>query len=898
MTLNRVFASLILLLFACPIFAQEVCDNGIDDDGDGMIDLNDPECACNGIDIIVPASLFPNPSFEINNCRPGIGKANCAEGWVNPSEASPDYYDRCDVSISSVIPIAPCPMPQGDKCFGITDIFSNSLTRKEYVGTRLTSALEAGEDYILSFWVGFVQTPHNSFTSPTTNFAVFGNTRGDVINVPFDGLDCPTNATVDSFGTLINPWQELLVSRIEDVNDDGWEQVRIEFTPAFDFEAILIGPSCVRSPGANYYFLDNLVLSRRDEFSTDFIVVSSGSACNNDMVLGVPDLTDDMNISYQWYKDNVALVGETNVNYTVEPLPMGNGNYVCVISNAFGCMMSDAFVIDENKPEVAFDAPTGICPGTRVRIGLQDNYASYEWANGLGNSDAIMVSQPDDYQVTVVDNNGCEAIGTYTLSEYVDVQYTRSVSEESAPGAQDGSITINHESGVSNPAVRWADGSSDNPYAGLREDIYCVTITADERCPVEDCIDLELEIQPIIIGRSIVPVRCHGESNGQIEIEISGGLAPFDLRWENHPEWDDQLSISSLEAGIYSLTLTDGEGTVISEEFEVGTPDLLEAELIATAPTCNGLADGSTRIANVRGGNGGYEYSWNGQPFNATEGLDNLRGGAQRVIVRDVLGCELMLTENIREPNPIGAVIEIDHAYCDGADDGMLFIDEITGGTAPYEVFIDGRSADLDIFDLKGEQSYDLRIQDINGCTFNQELYVANQLDFTVDLGEAQTIEEFYETRVEARSNHPIIIYDWSVSAGQPINCTDCQRISLPVEEDIQVVLYATTAEGCVASDTLQISMTPSKRIYIPNAFSPNNDGINDAFRLYNANEVELINHFRVYNRGGVKIFDVQNVNQETVEELWSDTVNNRDVDGGTYVYTASLQFKDGEIIR
>ena len=46
---------------------DEICENGRDDDRDGLIDLNDPDCACA---VIQPKSLIPNPSFEEFSCCP------------------------------------------------------------------------------------------------------------------------------------------------------------------------------------------------------------------------------------------------------------------------------------------------------------------------------------------------------------------------------------------------------------------------------------------------------------------------------------------------------------------------------------------------------------------------------------------------------------------------------------------------------------------------------------------------------------------------------------------------------------------------------------------------------------------------------------------------------------
>jgi len=83
---QRLLMKLALLIMPIYITAQiEICDNAIDDDGDGMIDLNDQDCFC---EIQVPESLIPNPSFEEQNCCPsGRSELNCASSFTWRSDA-------------------------------------------------------------------------------------------------------------------------------------------------------------------------------------------------------------------------------------------------------------------------------------------------------------------------------------------------------------------------------------------------------------------------------------------------------------------------------------------------------------------------------------------------------------------------------------------------------------------------------------------------------------------------------------------------------------------------------------------------------------------------------------------------------------------------------------------
>ena len=870
--------------------AQENCTNGIDDDADGLIDLQDPDCSCNGIDIIVPTSLFPNPSFEVNTCSPGFSRAHCADGWVNPSQATPDYYDRCDMPLSGILPVAACPIPDGDKFFGISDQVANGSSWKEYVGTQLVSPMLTGTDYILSFWIGFVNEPDPNWSSPSVDFAVYGNTSMTSLNVPFDGTDCPTSVSVDSSGTPIVPWQIVEMVPVTNTPGESWKQMRVEFTATSDFVSILLGPSCTRSNSSNYYFLDNIVLSERSSFSNDFISVRSGQACNNDLILEVPIVSG---LDYQWYRDDLAMVGQTGSILNIPPLPAGNGVYTCVISNAFGCSMSESFVVDETGRIPQFVAPTGMCPGEEIVIALADGYNSYDWG-ALGNNPDISVTIPDQYSVTVVDGDGCRLEATYDLRQYDDVQYTYTPVKESAPGASDGSIQINHEIGVSNPAVTWWDASNDNPKLNLEQGIYCGTVTADERCAVSECIDLELELQPVFINAEVEDVRCFEEENGQLEVQVTGGVAPFSLTWQDHPEWQDQTLLQNLPAGTYRLTLRDAQGTVIDTTFQVGEPAILLGQLASLNPTCHDDSDGSIWLTNVSGGNGGYQYYWNDSPSPTSDRLDDIRGDDYHVLLVDAKGCELTLSRKVLQPAPISAQVSMEHSYCHGADDGSIHVEEIIGGTPPFQYFLDEGPTEPSTFNLVGDKNYRLLIQDMNGCEFAQDVFISNQKDFTIDLGPTLQIEQYYRTIVRATSSLVVANYSWSSSGGTHSTCPDCSFFELKIENSELIVLHATSLEGCIATDSVFIEMTPSKRVYIPNAFSPNGDGINDDFELFNVGEVERVSYFKVFNRQGVKLFDVEQVDTSDALRLWNASVEKHKYNPGAYIYMIGLQFKDG----
>lgn len=188
---------LLFLFFAIPItlFGQvEICDNAIDDDNDGLIDLNDSDCICEEISF---SSLIPNPSFEDVDCCPGNhSELQCASGWIQASEPTTDFAHTCGwPGWPGLMP--PLPFPDGDGVMGFRDGRLEGLDGKpelqwkEYAGVCLNQPLIANVSYRYQFDLGFV----NRENSPPIDLTFFGT--GDCANLPFGVGDrafgCPTN---------------------------------------------------------------------------------------------------------------------------------------------------------------------------------------------------------------------------------------------------------------------------------------------------------------------------------------------------------------------------------------------------------------------------------------------------------------------------------------------------------------------------------------------------------------------------------------------------------------------------------------------------------------------------------------------------------------------------------
>lgn len=308
---------------------MEDCSNGVDDDADGLIDLNDPDCTC---EILKPESLIPNPSFEESTCCPvNRSMLNCAVGWIQASEPTTDLIHPCGwTGWEGHIP--PTPFPDGEAIMG----FANGRVRsdggisdynwKEYAGACLTAPLEANAEYRFEFQIGFT----NELLSPRFDITFYGTTSCE--HLPFGVGDpefgCPTNSP---------NWKRLAAANVGGGGGSAWVETEINITPDEDIYAIAIGPPCVASGAANttYYFFDNLVLA--DLRSFEFVISQVNHPCGDDFTLRVPQ---EENISYQWYKDGIAIVGE---DASLLSQIYGEGEYQVRTISEGSCLLTQTY---------------------------------------------------------------------------------------------------------------------------------------------------------------------------------------------------------------------------------------------------------------------------------------------------------------------------------------------------------------------------------------------------------------------------------------------------------------------------------------------------------------------------------------------------------------------------
>ncbi|PHI20068.1 hypothetical protein CEQ90_10055 [Lewinellaceae bacterium SD302] len=439
----RITLFLFCVFAAFTLSAQEICDNGFDDDGDGLIDLNDTtDCACDFISVV--ESLFPNPSFDefsndpecassqSNGAPDGPGQANCIAGWQQASEATTDAwhlltYNGNPPNWPGAIPQ---PIPSGVAVAGFFTAVESVDGYREYFGACLPEGnTEIGEEYRLNIQLGFGDETTNGFDeivfSPETiELAIYGIL--DCNDIPFASNQCPEVAGA-------NGWELITTFTVTAAAVPGWEDVMVDFTTDENYAALAFGGTCdpVTIPPEfflyrHYYFVDDIILNTVEEFENTLTVggisVEGDDICSDDARMFVQPF-DGVDVTYQWYRNGVAIAGETGLEY-FPPLDENfNGTYTCRITSDEGCGVAGP--VDLVRPVVtnAFQDSVYFCDGfveiiPNVNGGLVQ---SYLWDDGSTEPN-LFVTETGIYSVTVT--SFCEeTVETIVVTDETEPSY-------------------------------------------------------------------------------------------------------------------------------------------------------------------------------------------------------------------------------------------------------------------------------------------------------------------------------------------------------------------------------------------------------------------------------------------------------------------------------------------
>lgn len=572
--------------------------------------------------------------------------------------------------------------------------------------------------------------------------------------------------------------------------------------------------------------------------------------------------------------------------------------------------------------------------------------------------------------ITITDNVGCRKDFNISIPAGNGPVSSAVAASVSCNGLANGSITVTVASGAP-PYLFSLDGgppvSGASPYtfAGLSPGNHNIQVTDAAGC-TGNRVDVIIS-EPALLAATTnnSAVKCNGESNGVITVNISGGTSPFQYSIDGGLNW--QLSNTFIvPAGSYTISVQDANGCTTTLGATVTEPPPLTASSVSANASCDGGNDGQITVS-ANGGNSVYQYSLDGVVFQASN-VFNVSPGSYTVTVKDNLGCRTSFTAIV------GLTVNLfmnplrDTSICEGTS-GQLqlvtnanvfnwspalglnnttisnpianpsvttqYIVSATLGrcsandTALVHVYPapvpdagpDGNICYGDSYTLQGSGGvqytwspalylnsttgprpvstptlttiYNLAVTDINGCKslFTDGVTVIVKKPVRVITYPFDTVA-YPGQQIPLLATSAGINYVWSPATGLN-NTTIANPVATAgnIGNDITYQVIATTSDGCKGEGYVRIRISKGPDVYVPTAFTPNDDGLNDKFTPRPVG-IKAYKVFKVFNRWGQLVFSTK-----TQNEGWDGKMGGKEQPDGIYVWMIEVVTHDNRII-
>ena len=333
---------------------------------------------------------------------------------------------------------------------------------------------------------------------------------------------------------------------------------------------------------------------------------------------------------------------------------------------------------------------------------------------------------------------------------------------------------------------------------------------------------------------SEIDPKCFGGSDGSATVTATGGLGQLTYLWA--PPAQSAFTATGLSSGTYSVTVKDSIGCTSKDTVTLHDPPPIVGGVVSSVNvTCYGGNDGSA-TASANGGTGTIGYVWSTIPLQAGPIASDLAAGTYTVTMTDANACSITDTVTIQQPPPMNLPCTTTKCGC-GVQDGTATVTP-SGGSSPYTyLWLTAPVQTTSTASGLGLGSYSVIITDAKGCFQVQLANIVSvpppQADFYYTPSSVSYLNPLVEF-TDASTGNP---YYWSWNFGDIISGDkDTSSIENPAHLYSDTGLYCITlivmdsTKVCRDTTVKCLKIEPEFTFYIPNAFTPNHDGINEIF--------------------------------------------------------------------
>lgn len=557
-----------------------------------------------------------------------------------------------------------------------------------------------------------------------------------------------------------------------------------------------------------------------------------------------------------------------NGQNTANATGLSAGAQTVTVTDAAGCTATGSVMITQPAAVTAsiFSFTHVSCFGgnngsATVAAAGGTNTFSYQWSNGQNSATANNLAA-GNYSVTVTDGNGCSVTVDHTVTEPTLLTATIvSSTNVSCFGGSNGSATVQAMGGFAPYAYSWSSGGNQATDNNLVAGLNTVSVIDINGCIANASVSLTQPPQ-LILAASQPATICLG-SNTTIFANAMGGIEPYTFTWNNGFIGNSQV-VSPNSNTQYYVHVTDANGCMVGPDtvrvfvrppLTISGPDYFEI--------CKN--ESATFQVNGAGGDSNFSYQWN-QGLGTSPGIHTVTPDTTTVYTVTLTdGCGTPpAIHNITvkvNPLPVALFNAEDTTGCVPLPVQFYNLTTIESGSIAqyFWTFGNGETSNLvnplSVYSIPGTYDVSLIAVSNKGCrdTFDISSYIISYpvpvAAFSIDPDITPIISpevKFTDLSVGAT------IWQWTFGDG------DSSDVSSPLHTyqdtgTFYVYLRVENDYGCFSSAFNRVIVNPFPTIWIPSAFTPDADGINDTWAPKGSDLYEY--ELKIYNRWGSLMF-------------------------------------------
>ncbi len=523
---------------------------------------------------------------------------------------------------------------------------------------------------------------------------------------------------------------------------------------------------------------------------------------------------------------------------------LSGGTYIISVVDDNDCMMRDTVIVSSpsyplqalasSKVAVCYGGSSGFVVGSSAGGTPGYIYSWYESGNpvSFSDNDTAIGLIAGSYYLSVEDANGCDTFTSVNIIEpQVALQASAQIFGIPCKGDNTGMLVGDAGGGWGPYAYYWLDSQGDTVQSSssyifqrdtlfdLFAGIYVLHIYDVRGCFVDYTFNVPepsnaLSIDSLVLVEGIA---CYSDSVGKAILYATGGQVNYAYLWDN----GETSSIADgLTSGYHSVTLSDDWGCEVVDSIYISENPLIESDLTNIQNvSCYGDADGIATISSVGGFSSVYTYFWSQGQQTVGVNLDiavGLLQGSYFVTTRDILGCEVVDSIYISEPEPLSMeAFELDQIDCYGANDGLAAATAV-GGTLPYVFDWDNGQWVGDTINTLTPGLHIVVVTDAKGCSASDTVFTHEPTELMIEIDDTQTILPYCvgvntaSLSAFAYGGTPGYTYVWDDNLNLPQTTTTASALLADNynSSDSSYTITVTDTKGCIASastDTLRV---------------------------------------------------------------------------------------------